>query len=478
MDEYDLVVIGAGTGGLVSAFVGDALGARVLLVERERVGGECLWSGCVPSKTLIQSARVLNLAQHSQEFGVHVEKPRLIWNALRLRLQDVRDDIRRLEREQLSRSSIEIASGQAAFVDAHLLDIQSIQGPASTRRVRARKVILATGSQAVIPDIPGLAEAGFLTHRDLFELPALPRSLAIIGGGAVGCEMAQAFARLGSRVTLIQRGPILLPREDADVSSYARKILQGAGVQVLVDAQVLAARGDDDGKYLQVQAGGEQHEIRASRILVAAGKRPRVEGIGLERAGVEFSARGVGTDKYLRTSAPHIFAVGDVRGKNLWTHAAEHAAKAAARNALLPLPAALDERAMPSVVFLEPQLARVGMTEAEARRQFRHPQIVREEFKTLDRAIIDGQAEGFCKLVLARSGRIVGAHIAGAGAGELLPLLTHAVREGMVAAELAEMVFAYPTLSEILHRAGNSWYQNALSNPWLKRLLRRLARRV
>ncbi len=477
MDEYDLVVVGAGTGGLVSAFVGDALGARVLLIERERVGGECLWSGCVPSKTLIQSARVLDLVKRAEEFGVHAEKPRLIWNALKLRLQDVRDDIRKLEREQLDKSNIELVSGNASFVDAHLLDIQL---KSSVRRVRARRVILATGSESIIPSIPGLEEAGFLTHRDLFELPSLPRSLAIIGGGSVGCEMAQAFTRLGSKVTLIQRGPNLLPREDAEISAYARKILERAGVQVLVDAQVLAARGDDndEGKSLTVQANGEQNEIRASRILVAAGKRPRVQNIGLESAGVEFDEGGVRTDKYLRTSAPTIFAVGDVRGKNLWTHAAEHAAKAAARNALLPLPAALDERAMPSVVFLEPQLARVGMTEAEARRKFRHPQIVREEFKTLDRAIIDGETEGFCKLVLSRSGRILGAHITGASAGELLPLLTHAVREGMVAAELAEMVFAYPTLSEILHRAGNSWYQQALSDPRLKKLLRLVARRV
>lgn len=474
MDEYDLVVIGAGTGGLVSAFVGDALGARVLMVERERVGGECLWSGCVPSKTLIQSARVLDLARRTEEFGVHVEKPRLVWNAVKLRIQDVRDDIRRLEREQLAHSSIEIANGTARFVDAQSLDIQLKD---STRRVRARRVIIATGSEIVIPPIAGLEEAGFITHRDVYTLPALPRSLAIVGGGSVGCEMAQALARLGVKVTLLQRGGRLLPREDADISGYARKILENAGVQVLVESQILAARSDE-GKYLLVRANGEESEIRASQILLAAGKRPRVHGLGLENANVEFSEAGIATDKYLRTNIPTIFAVGDVRGINMWTHAAEDQAKAAARNALLPLPAALDERAMPSVVFLEPQLASVGMTEAEARRKYRSPQIVREEFKSLDRAIIDGEAEGFCKLVLGKSGRILGAHIAGPQAGEMLPLLTHAVRDNMVAAELAEIVFAYPTLSEILHRAGNSWYQQALSDPRLKKVLRLVARRV
>lgn len=475
MDDYDLVVIGAGTGGLVSAFVGDALGARVLLAERERVGGECLWSGCVPSKTLIQSARVLDLARRSDEFGVHVEKPRPVWNAVKLRIQDVRDDIRRLEREQLDRSSIEIASGNARFIDAGLLEIHS---KSSTRRVRARRAIVATGSQLVIPPIAGLEAAGFLTHRDIYSLPSLPRSLAVIGGGSVGCEMAQALSRLGVKVTLIQRGPRLLPREDSDISDYALRILENSGVQVLVGAVILSARSDGDTKYLYTRINGEEPEIRASNILLAAGKRPRVHDLGLEAAGVEFDEGGIRTDKYLRTSAPTIFAVGDVRGKNMWTHAAEHEAKAAARNALLPLPAALDERAMPSVVFLEPQLAGVGLTEAEARRKYRSPQIVREEFKSLDRAIIDGEAEGFCKLVLGKSGRILGAHIAGPQAGELLPLLTHAVREGMVAAELAEMVFAYPTLGEILHRAGNSWYQQALGDPRLKKLLRLLARRV
>jgi pyruvate/2-oxoglutarate dehydrogenase complex dihydrolipoamide dehydrogenase (E3) component len=474
MNEYDLVVIGAGTGGLVSAFVGDALGARVLLVERERVGGECLWSGCVPSKTLIQSARVFDLVKNCEEYGVHAEKPRLIWNAVRLRLQDVRDDIRRLEREQLSKSSLEIALGDATFIDAHLLGIASKSG---TRRVRARKVILATGSESVIPNVPGLRESGFLTHREIFDLRSLPRSLAIVGGGASGCEFAQCFARLGSRVTLIARGA-LLGREDADVSAQARQILENSGVQVLAPATLLGVRSDDDGKYLRVRSNGEESEIRATQILVAAGKAPRVHGMGLENAGVAFSESGVQTDKYLRTGAPHIFAVGDVRGKNLWTHAAEHEAKTAARNALLPAPAALDERAMPSSVFLEPPVASVGMTEAEARRKLRGVGVLREDFKTLDRAIIDGEAQAFCKLVTSRSGRILGAHIVGPGAPEMLPLLTHAVREGMLAAELAELVFAYPTLSEILHRAGNGWYRKQLAHPALKPLLRFFARRV
>jgi pyruvate/2-oxoglutarate dehydrogenase complex dihydrolipoamide dehydrogenase (E3) component len=475
MSQYDLVVVGAGTAGLVSAFVADAMGARVLLVEREKMGGECLWSGCVPSKTLVRSARAFAEAQRAEEFGVHVEKQRVIWNAVRLRIQDVRDDIRKLEREQMAASKVEFATGEARFIDAQRLDISSQAG---TRRVWARRVILATGSSAELPDVPGLSEIEPLTHRDIFDIRALPRSLAIIGGGPSGCEFAHAFALLGTKVTLIQKDERLMPREDEDVSREARRILEKSGVQVLAGARVLEARSDGDAKYLQVQHGGETSEVRAGQVLVAAGKKPRLRNLGLEEAGVEFDERGVKVDKYLRTSVPTVFACGDVVGQLLFTHVAEHQGKIAAQNALLPVKAAIEERVVPWVTFLSPEIARVGLTEKEARAKHRGALVFREEFKRLDRAIIEGETQGFCKVVTSKAGRVLGAHIVGANAGELIMPFSLAMREGALIGEFAEAIFPYPTLSEIAHRTGNCWYQRLLQNPSVKPLLRWATRKV
>jgi len=475
MDQYDVVVVGAGTAGLVSAFVADALGARVLLVERERVGGECLWSGCVPSKALIRSARAYAEVLRCEEFGVHVEKPRVVWGALRLRIQDVRDDIRKHEREQMAQSNVEVLMGEARFIDAHLLEVSSKTG---TRRVRGRRVILATGSQVVLPDVPGLSEIEPLTHRNVFDLRALPRSMAIIGGGPSGCEFAHAFALLGCKVTLIQRGERLMPREDEDVSAEARRILEKSGVQVLASTQILAARADGDAKYLEVQSDGESQEIRVSQVLVAAGKAPRVHEMGLENAGIAFDESGVHVDKYLRTSAPTVFACGDVLGKYLFTHVAENEGKLAAQNALLPLKSVREEHVVPWVTFLSPEIARVGLTEKEAREANASVLVFREEFKKLDRAIIDGETQGFCKVVTSKSGRILGAHIVGASAGELIMPFALAMRDGALLGEFADAIFPYPTLNEIAHRAGNGWYQRMLQNPSLKPLLRWVTRRA
>ena len=465
MNDFDLIVIGAGTGGLVSSVVAAKLGAKTLLIERERMGGECLWTGCVPSKTLIRSAKIFDWLGRSEEFGIHIEKPRLIWNALKLRIQDVRDEIRRRERAEFDRSGVEFRRGTAAFIDQSTLRLQSEGGE---QTLRAAKFIVATGSVARLPDVPGLSDCGAITHREIFNLPAFPRSLTILGGGPIGCEFAQAFARLGSKVTLVQSRDRLLAREEVEVSEAARKILQNSGVEVLLSAHATGARADADAKYLDVEIGGATRTLRASQLLIATGKRPDLEALNLAAAGVMSNGRGILVDAHLRTTAPNIWACGDVTGGDLFTHAAEYGAKIAAQNALLPLKAKYDARALPWTTFLDPEIARVGLTEAQARLKYARIKVFQQRFADLDRAIIDGESEGFLKVVCSGSGRILGAHLVGPSAGELIHAWSAAVRDGALIGEFAERIHVYPTLSEIHHRAGNDAYAELLEAPMVQ----------
>ena len=467
--DYDVAVIGAGTAGLVSAFVADSLGARVALIERDKVGGECLWRGCVPSKALIKSAKVWELVKRSEEFGVHLEKPKLVWNAVRLRLADVRDDIKKLEREQLAESKITQLFGAASFVDAHTI---SLEKDGQTRQIRAKKWILATGSRAKIPEIEGLREHGFLAPHDLFSRPSLPKSLVFLGGGPIACEMAQAFARFGTRVVILQSGAQLLPREESDLAAKLAEILRAEGIEIHLNARALRVETGGSQKKIVFRVGGEERSAQAGEIVLATGKTPDFGGLNLEKIGVETENGAVKTDETLRTSAPNVWACGDILGRHLFTHAAEHEAKIAGANAVLPkvLARKIEYNGLPWVTFTDPEFARVGLSQSEAEKQGR-VKVYDVPFKTLDRAIIEGETAGLARIITSGSGRILGATIFGPSAGEILTALVPAVREGALLHEFAEMMLPYPTLGEILHRAGNEAYKEFLESPLAKKAL-------
>jgi pyruvate/2-oxoglutarate dehydrogenase complex dihydrolipoamide dehydrogenase (E3) component len=473
MMNYDLVVIGAGTAGLVSSFVASSLGAKVLLVERGRMGGECLWTGCVPSKTLIKSARVFDTIARSEEFGIHVEKPRVIWSAIKLRIADVRDDIRKLEREEMQKSGVEFLTGEASFVDKSTLQIMTKDG---AQTISAKKFILAAGTRARVPQIPGLDETPFMTHEQIFDLPALPRSMVIIGGGPIGCEFAQAFARLGTRVTLLQKSKVLLTKEDEEISATATKLLRSSGVTLHLEADVLKTQPEENGAMVTFEAAGETQTVRASQLLVATGKEPDLAALNLEAAGVQTNESGVVVDEKLQTSASHIWACGDITGKYLFTHVAEYQGKIAAQNALLPVSQKADYRVVPWTTFTDPEISHLGLTQAEAQAEHGDIKVYRQPFKTLDRAIIEGETQGFLKLITTGSGRIIGAHMIGPGAGELIHQFVPAVRDGALIHEFAEAIHVYPTLSEIAHRAGNEAYREMLDNKTVKWALDKFVR--
>jgi pyruvate/2-oxoglutarate dehydrogenase complex dihydrolipoamide dehydrogenase (E3) component len=468
--DYDVAVIGAGTAGLVAASVADALGAKVALIEKDKVGGECLWRGCVPSKTLVRSAKVFELVKRSGEFGIHVEKSKLVWSALRLRMADVRDEIRKLEREQLAKSKITSLSGTASFVDAHTLQLESKSG---TQTLTAKKFVLASGSAPVIPEVEGLREVGFLAPHDLFDRPNLPRTLIFIGGGPVACEMAQAFCRLGSKVTLIHAGEQLLPKEEADVADVLLRVMRNEGVEVHLNARVSRVEMDGESKRVFFQTSEGESSAKAGQIVVATGKSPDVTSLNLETAGVNFDKDGVKVDAHLRTSAKNIWACGDVLGNYYFTHVSEHEGKIAGANAVLPAPAArkIDYGPLVWVTFCDPEVAHLGLSSAEAKEKWGPIKTWDTQFKTLDRAIIEGETSGFARLITTPSGRLVGAHIIGPSAGELIGALIVPMREGALLQELADSMFPYPTLGEIFHRAGNEIYSETLKSPLVQKAL-------
>jgi pyruvate/2-oxoglutarate dehydrogenase complex dihydrolipoamide dehydrogenase (E3) component len=475
-ETYDIAVIGAGTGGLVAAFLCDSLGAKTALIEKDKMGGECLWTGCVPSKTLIRSAKVLETVKRAEEFGVHVENVRPIWRAIQLRMAAVRDEIKTLERQEMARTKIDFINGNARFLDARTLEIQDKKGK---RLLHARKFILATGTKAKIPAILGLSDVPYLTHETIYDLPSLPRSLAILGGGPIACEFAQAFARFGAKVTILQKNERLLPREDGEISAALQERLQNDLVQIFLGAQTSKIEKIEDKIRLSFEVDGQTHNIEAGHLLLATGKEAQ-DTVNFQAAGVQMNEKGVIVDEHLKTTAPHIWACGDITGAYLFTHVAEYQGKIAAQNALLPVKAKADYRIVPWTTFTDPEVAHLGLTEEEARQAHGAVKIYKMPFDHLDRAIIEGETSGFLKAICTQSGRLVGAHIIGPQAGELIHTLVPAVRDGALIQELAETIHVYPTLSEIGHRAGNQFYKEtldeALESPPVRWLLKKIVK--
>lgn len=453
--ECDLAVIGGGPAGLMAAGTSARLGARTVLIECAKAGGESLWSGGVPSATLIQSARVYEMVQRAAEFGVNIESPKVRWSAITLRIAAVRDEIRALERARAKELGLSPLIGQARFLNQNSVAVVTKDGEVI---VTARRFVLATGAKPEAPSIAGLEECGYMNPSDLYDLPSLPRSLLFIGGGPVACELAHCFARLGTRVTLVHKGSRLLEREDEDVSEAAAKILRAGGVDVHLRATLLEAGRDEKGAWLKL----EDEKLRASKIVLAMGKKCDLADLNPDTSGVKWETNGVRVDAYLR-AAPTVWACGDVTGGPYSTHRAVQQARIAAQNALLRTPVPNSEQALPRVTYLDPEIASVGLLEREA--EAAGAKVYRVPFSGLHRAIIVGETSGFCKILASPSGRILGASIVGAGAGEQIAMLAQCVRDGILMQELSEAVFAYPTMGEITRLAAQQYLRALLKEP-------------
>ncbi|MFW2440320.1 MAG: dihydrolipoyl dehydrogenase family protein, partial [Arenicellales bacterium] len=412
MSKRDLVVIGGGTGGLIVTSVAAQLGLKVTMIERrEKLGGDCLQTGCVPSKTLIHSAKVASLMRRADEYGLKAIEPEVDLGRVSDHVQSVIDQIQPHDDPERFRGyGAEVIFGHATFTGSHTVEVngQTIQG---------RRFVIASGSSPFIPPIPGLDEVTYLTNENIFSLRDLPARLIVLGGGAIGVEMAQAYARLGSQVTIVERLPHILPLEDPEISDMLAESLKAEGIEILTDTS--AEQVSKTGELYHMQCSGQESsgsKLEADALLVAVGRRPNVEGMGLEMAGVSYDKRGIKVDRRLRSTSKHIFACGDVAGPYPFTHMAEYQAGIVISNAIFRFPKKTSYRVVPWVTYSDPELARVGITEQLAKEQGIKVDVLRFSFDDIDRALAEVETAGEMKLI-SRKGKILGATILGPHAG-------------------------------------------------------------
>lgn len=470
-ERFDVVVIGGGTAGLVTASGCARLGRRVALVEKEALGGECLWTGCVPTKALIASARAADAMRHAWRYGLDPVEP--IVDASRI-LESMRETQRVTQKhddpEKFRRLGIEVIFGEARMTGPRTVEVGG-------RTLEARDVVLATGSRTNVPPVEGLAEAGFVDHASFLSLRTFPRSVVILGGGPIAVEFAQMLRRFGSDVTVIEILPALLSHEDSSVRDAVLARLRADGVDVRLASAASRVRAEGERKIVAVRtADGTELEVSAQEIFVATGRRANVERLELERAGVRVERGFVVTDRYLRTTAPRVWACGDVRGDLLLTHVAAYEAAQLVRNMLFPGRSAVDYANVPWAVFIDPEVARVGLTEEEAIAQEGEDRVKTwtVEMADVDRAVADRATEGFLKVVTTPAGKILGAHAFCAQASVLIELFVLARRKGVGLGELARLVSPYPSLPDAVGKLGTLYYQE-LAVSRLGRLARRIA---
>ena len=447
---HDVIVIGAGAAGLTAAGGCARLGLRVALVERDKMGGECLNTGCVPSKALLAAARRAH-AMRGGAMGVSSAGGRVNFAEVRAHVHGAIAAIAPHDSvERFTAWGVEVVRGDACFTGPRTVRV-------GDRQLAAPRIVVATGSRPAVPGIPGLAEVPYLTNETLFGLEELPRHLIVLGGGAMGIEMAQAFRRLGSEVTVLDSGTPL-PRHDRGAAAVVLGVLESEGIRLRAMVAVASVEVADGGIRVVLADGGT---VLGSHLLVAAGRRPALEGLGLDAAGIKASPDGIEVDRRRRTSNPYVLAIGDCRAGPRFTHAAGYEGSLAVMAIGFGLPAGADYAALPSVIYTDPELAQLGLTEAEARVRYKRVRVVQQPFADNDRAVADGAAGGFARVVLAGR-RVVGVTIVGAGAGELLLPWSLAMRGKASAWAIGGAVVAYPTRSDITKALGFAAWEGAV----------------
>lgn len=465
--RYNLVVVGAGTAGLVAAAGAAGLGAKVALVERDLMGGDCLNVGCVPSKGLLSAARAARSVRYADEFGVHVpagysvDFPQVMERMRRLRSEISPNDSAQRFRDL----GVDVFLGHGTFAGSNALEVAG-------KTLEFKKAVIATGARAQAPPIPGLDEVDYLTNESLFSLTELPQRLGIIGAGPIGCEMAQAFAHFGSEVFLVEASHGILPREDPDAAEIVKASLERDGVKLLCcgrDTKLIPA---EDGRVrLTLAANDQLYDEGVDKLLVAVGRAPNVEGLGLEAAGVQYDERnGVTVDDRLRTSNPNIFAAGDICSPYKFTHAADFMARTVIQNALFMGRAKASSLTIPWATYTSPELAHVGLSPQEAKEQGVAIDTYTQELKEVDRAILEGETSGFVRVhVKQGTDEIVGATIVAGNAGDMIGEISLAMTHGLGLKKIATAIHPYPTQAEAIRKVGDQFNRTRLT-PFVKRL--------
>ncbi|MCC6130741.1 MAG: mercuric reductase [Acidobacteria bacterium] len=467
MEKFNIVVIGAGSGGLVVAAGATGLGARVALVEKHRMGGDCLNTGCVPSKALLAAAKTVQHARDASRLGLSLPDPGpQNWKAIQAWVRASQAHIAPHDSvERFTGLGVEVFQGAARLKSAHEVEVNG-------QTLWGRHIVVATGSRAAGPPIPGLLEAGFLTNETVFEIEARPASLLVMGGGPIGTELGQAFARLGTAVTIVSSTPHICAKEDPDAALVLAARLRKEGVRILDESTATRVALRDGKKIVTVKSpGGAETEVAADEILVAVGRTPNVDGLGLEAVGVSFTKRGIAIDSTCQTNVPSVWAIGDVAGGPLFTHWAGHQARVVIRNILFPGKTNHDIENLPWTTFTEPEIAHVGLNETTAKKTNVAHRVFKVSFDGVDRAVCDGEAEGyFAKVVAGPDGEILGATIVHPQAGNLLPELVLAKKHGIPLGKLSTTIHTYPSLSEVNRALGDAYMRTKLTAPTKARL--------
>jgi pyruvate/2-oxoglutarate dehydrogenase complex dihydrolipoamide dehydrogenase (E3) component len=465
--KYNLVAIGAGAAGLVSAGGAGSLAAKSALIERTLTGGDCLNTGCVPSKALIRAARAVYDLRIANEFGVRfISEPQIDFSTAMERMRRLRARISFADSVELfsRKYNVDVYLGDARFVGTKAIEVDG-------KRLEFDRAVIATGSRPAELPIPGLKEAGFYTNETIFKLTALPAHMAVIGGGTIGCELGQAFLRFGCAITIINDGAQILPREDRDAAGIVHRQFEREGMTIINRAEILRVETRGNDKAIIFLRNGRESEVVCQAILVAAGRVPNIEGLNLEVAGVSYSRDGVIVDDYLRTSNPRVYAAGDICSKHKFTHAADAMARTVLRNALFFGRGKIT--VMPWVTFTDPEVAHTGYYEADAGEAGFEVATITEHFDDLDRAILDGEDAGFARVHYdRRTGKILGGTIVARHAGEMISELTLAITHGLKMGALAKTIHPYPTQAEALRKIGDVYDRTQLQ-PWLLKLLKR-----
>lgn len=466
-ERYNLVVIGAGTAGLICAAGAAGLGAKVALIERHLMGGDCLNVGCVPSKGLISASRALHHARNSAVFGVlNGEKTGFDFGAAMERMRRLRADISHHDSAKRFRDElgVDVYIGEGRFTGPDCVEVNG-------KKLFFRKAAVCTGARAAVPNIPGLAEAGYLTNETVFSLTELPPRLAVIGAGPIGCELAQAFSRFGSRVTLVEAGSHILGREDADAAEMLHQAFVREGIDLQLGVKIIAINQQARDKLLILEQEGQRLTVAVDQILVGVGRAPNVKGLGLEAAGVRYDRSGVLVNDRLQTSNPGIYAAGDICSAYKFTHTADAMARILLANALFKGRQKVSDLIIPWCTYTDPEIAHVGMYEQDAQEKGIEVATLTVPLSDVDRAVLDGETEGFTRVHLKKgTDRILGATIVARHAGEMIGEFSVAITNSLGLGAIAKTIHPYPTQAEAIKKLADAYNRTRLT-PLVKKLL-------
>ncbi|MCC5907965.1 MAG: mercuric reductase [Balneolaceae bacterium] len=472
--DYDTIVIGGGAAGLTTAGIAANFGAKTTMIEKEKLGGDCTWTGCIPSKTLIKAASVVHQMKNGKKYGVSINHDKIDTSDLMKHIDDVRREVYKdADRPEIfEEMGIEVVNGEARFTSPNTIEITDSND--TIRAITGRYIFICTGSSAFVPPIPGLDQIKYLTNDSLFEVDELPGRLVVIGAGPIGIEMAQSFCRLGSEVDVLDLAPQILMKDDPELSDILKNELEKEGVRFHLNTKVKRIESVDGQTIIHFEKEYGPVSVRADDILLATGRKANFASLNLKAAGVETEKTGIKVNNRCRTNKKHIYAVGDVTGRYQFTHMSEHMAKVAATSALLKIPMKIDRKHVPWVTYTDPELGHVGATEKELQDKGISYEIYRFPFSKIDRAITDGATTGLIKVYARKlDGKIYGASVLGSHAGEMISQYALAMKNGITLRNFADTIHPYPTYGLGARRAADQWYiknQSETMVKWIKRI--------